>query len=116
MGKPFLRAVRRGKDNAPEARNFEGACGQGRTESRCLLRKAESSLGASLNEREAKMSAPVQPCPLESLVVVIVRELAGAGMQQPARTVLTQAVEVLGHDAADALWFDLYGRELFSDD
>ena len=62
------------------------------------------------------MSAQSESCPLELLVVVVVRELAAAGMQQSARKILEQAVAAIGYDAASDLWYELYGRHLFPDD
>ena len=62
------------------------------------------------------MSAPVQTCPLEVLVCSIVRELAAAGDAHAAERVLRQATWALGLEASNALWLDLYGRGLFTDD
>jgi hypothetical protein len=61
------------------------------------------------------MSAPIESCPLEALVIVVVRELAGAGMVVAAERVIRQAAWSIGHDAADEVWHELYGRYLFRD-
>jgi hypothetical protein len=55
-------------------------------------------------------------CPLDGLIGSVVRTLAAAGEAEKAILVARQAAFVFGPDWVNALWNDLYGRDLITDE
>ena len=64
------------------------------------------------------MSAPTDPTkkPTDILAAELLAHLAGEGRVREAHHLALQLYEVLGHEAADALWRNFYGRGLHDED